>query len=919
MSDTFVDILDYKRVEPEGFVDILSDKPLTTPVAKPVEEVLPTTTPLPLGDVMAGINLNAPSILPTTPSTINEIDIDAGLRELGRVGPMTTPSIPEWEEPSIPKPVVPGASGAERSWAEPTVMGAVGKSVRAFNAGFTGDLTTLIPEQEIGEAYEWENVPVGMSYAAGLILGPGKIVKPVTKLLASKIPALMLRGTEGLLTRTIKTMAKEVPGMAAFGTISAIGEAAKQKNWDDALDVLWTGTKGGALMGLTFAGTRGVFWKPVKDRIKRIAFGMALLDLERGTDPWDDRDFWVKVKDYSIDTYFLWGGLNNAFEGLEKELNQRIKDRKLEETVKKTLKKDEEKTQTDLESNPYYKLSDMVVQKDAELERPDAVQEWARREKIKAESAPKEDIPDLGPEEVKIEKAKDGKVSKDGNYLKEARKLKKKLGKEKYETILQGLGLEKANQVMNKKSKTQVLDALKEGLEEVKPDLTNERIIQPKEVIDEIAKTPESEGVPIESPKMKKTKKAKAKVEEVIEPDEGTLVAEEAKAAEREAFERELEEPKEVEDEETLKYFETLIPDVEPSEKLIFNTKTAAGIVAKRMKKEGKAVEVAKNEEGKYEIREVVEEPEKLEDYANRVGKTSQIKTISLIGSSVKGKGKDTDIIYDFGEREIPKDAEEFVTDLIESSPNMNLDLYDTFIKINNRYFHVSSGAGREVIENTEYGKEQEGKPTKNLFTSESTEPFGEKIPIEESIRPETSEDANETRRSIADRVKRFRAGENFDLDELEREAEYMSISIDESAFKESWEYDQFNELNDTLLDLIRKVREEKGIKRKTEEPSREEKEDWEILLEEEGMPDELDFEKEHGFPHEGAEGEMTFDFMGGQQIYENLGRVWHGTRRKFDRFSDEHIGTGEGFQAYGWGHYFTSSKKHNLLQNRIL
>lgn len=36
---------------------------------------------------------------------------------------------------------------------------------------------------------------------------------------------------------------------------------------------------------------------------------------------------------------------------------------------------------------------------------------------------------------------------------------------------------------------------------------------------------------------------------------------------------------------------------------------------------------------------------------------------------------------------------------------------------------------------------------------------------------------------------------------------------------------------------------------------------------------------------------------------------AWHGSPHKFDKFSTEHIGTGEGAQAYGWGIYFSSAK----------
>ncbi|WP_352401929.1 hypothetical protein [Synergistes jonesii] len=50
-----------------------------------------------------------------------------------------------------------------------------------------------------------------------------------------------------------------------------------------------------------------------------------------------------------------------------------------------------------------------------------------------------------------------------------------------------------------------------------------------------------------------------------------------------------------------------------------------------------------------------------------------------------------------------------------------------------------------------------------------------------------------------------------------------------------------------------------------------------------------------------------TFD-AGNPNIY--LQPVWHGSPFKFDKFSTEHIGEGEGAQAFGWGLYFAGNKE---------
>ena len=66
-----------------------------------------------------------------------------------------------------------------------------------------------------------------------------------------------------------------------------------------------------------------------------------------------------------------------------------------------------------------------------------------------------------------------------------------------------------------------------------------------------------------------------------------------------------------------------------------------------------------------------------------------------------------------------------------------------------------------------------------------------------------------------------------------------------------------------------------------------------------------------------GLQGAITGGLLGGLGGY-GLGKVaqklntqtaWHGSPYKFDRFSNEAIGTGEGAQAHGYGHYVAKNK----------
>ncbi|HEU4617099.1 MAG TPA: strawberry notch C-terminal domain-containing protein, partial [Gammaproteobacteria bacterium] len=108
--------------------------------------------------------------------------------------------------------------------------------------------------------------------------------------------------------------------------------------------------------------------------------------------------------------------------------------------------------------------------------------------------------------------------------------------------------------------------------------------------------------------------------------------------------------------------------------------------------------------------------------YAGGVVGTGAVERVWMVGSGTqRADARDTDLLYEM-RGELPADrgeAEEAVERMLEQS-NIDLDRYDTFIKVGERYFHVSSGAGRGVIENTEYAREQEGRP-KVLLAEQAT------------------------------------------------------------------------------------------------------------------------------------------------------------------------------------------------------
>ena len=109
-----------------------------------------------------------------------------------------------------------------------------------------------------------------------------------------------------------------------------------------------------------------------------------------------------------------------------------------------------------------------------------------------------------------------------------------------------------------------------------------------------------------------------------------------------------------------------------------------------------------------------------LRAYADRIVAGANVARVWLVGSSaVEGAvPNDTDILYEM-------DAEptvEGVTAAIEAA-EIDLDAYDTFVKAGDRHFVVQSGAGREVVENTDYARAQEGRP--RVLLAERAGPAG--------------------------------------------------------------------------------------------------------------------------------------------------------------------------------------------------
>ena len=93
------------------------------------------------------------------------------------------------------------------------------------------------------------------------------------------------------------------------------------------------------------------------------------------------------------------------------------------------------------------------------------------------------------------------------------------------------------------------------------------------------------------------------------------------------------------------------------------------------------------------------------------------VRSVSLVGSvAANGAGHDVDLLYDLGDDLVlpPGDAEEALERYLEGT-KIDLERADSFFKVGDRYFHLATGAGNAIIENTNYAAEQAGKPVKVL------------------------------------------------------------------------------------------------------------------------------------------------------------------------------------------------------------
>lgn len=220
--------------------------------------------------------------------------------------------------------------------------------VEQFAEEFTNEMFLGLPhaiEKAQGDShYTHASTAEDVSAKTGKLLGfivgsPGRIAGITAKAFEKIAPGLALRAADSGLKIGAKLATKEAASLAAATASASLGEAMSQQSLDDALAVLARSFGSGAMMGATFGAARGAF--PV-ERIKRIATGIALLDLQRGQNPFDERTLAEKGYDYGIDTFFLWRGLKaKDFDRLEEDILKALDESGPQKTESDFMRPDE--------------------------------------------------------------------------------------------------------------------------------------------------------------------------------------------------------------------------------------------------------------------------------------------------------------------------------------------------------------------------------------------------------------------------------------------------------------------------------------------------------------------------------------------------------------------------------------------------
>lgn len=193
------------------------------------------------------------------------------------------------------------------------------KAASSFVSMSSFGLFPALKESLTGEVdFESTNVAgyagYGLGSAAGFFFGPIVAAKGVLSPAVKYLPRATQEGK--VAARVLKEAIHDGILISVASGLAQMGEAAKSVTFSQVANQIWEGAKSGAVTGVVFGASRGLFPAEGVDKAARIVTGLIGLNAQRaievGGDPFTNRPIGEVVFDTLLDVLFLWNGLPKA-------------------------------------------------------------------------------------------------------------------------------------------------------------------------------------------------------------------------------------------------------------------------------------------------------------------------------------------------------------------------------------------------------------------------------------------------------------------------------------------------------------------------------------------------------------------------------------------------------------------------------
>jgi len=223
------------------------------------------------------------------------------------------------------------------------------KTASAFVDSATFGLVPTLRETLRGETdFVATDIPgyvgSGLGHLAGFLFGPVTAARKLTSPVRRIVP--MATKDAHVAARLFLTSLHDATILGVAGGLAQLGPAAKSVTFTQASEQLWEGAKSGALTGVIFGATKGMFPGDGAQKAARMVTGLIGLNAQRamevGGNPFTNRPIGSVVFDTLMDAVFLWNGLpradfNEALKGIDNLSKQAVDTGIAKDAAKTTL------------------------------------------------------------------------------------------------------------------------------------------------------------------------------------------------------------------------------------------------------------------------------------------------------------------------------------------------------------------------------------------------------------------------------------------------------------------------------------------------------------------------------------------------------------------------------------------------------